>query len=100
MSLPKNYKMSLGIVYECYINQAELLGLILDDHKDEYEDLFTDPIDEQMDILEYNSEIADMHTDKEIKIAELSKLHANMLDNAEELSAHLIGGRIKTKETT
>lgn len=97
-SLPKDHKIPLKILYECYIAQADLLEKLLDNLEERYQDHFTDtenvPEDELYDVLEHNNEIADIYYDEDRSISELKLLHVNMLDNAEEISCHLIGGKI------
>ena len=98
----KDYKIPLTILYDSYIAQARLLRHLIDDLEDRYEEHFINtenvPDDELVDTLEYNDEMADIYIDEEETIAELYLLHDHMLDNAEELSCHLICGRIDTKK--
>ena len=72
----KGHKISLTILYDSYIAQAKLLKSLISELEDAY----------------------DYSKDETETIAELYLLHDHMLDNAEELSCHLICGRIKTKK--
>tara|TARA_R100000808_G_C2130167_1_gene139495 strand:+ start:177 stop:530 length:354 start_codon:yes stop_codon:yes gene_type:complete len=98
----KDHKISLTILYDCYIAQARLLRHLIDELEGNYENHFADTEgvsdDELVDTLEYNDEMRDMYYDEEGAIAELYLLHDNMLDNAEEISCHLKSGRIDTKK--
>jgi len=98
----KGHKISLAVLYDCYIAQAKLLRYLIDELEDNYENHFADTEsvsnDELVDTLEYNNEMRDIYYDEEGAIAELYLLHDNMLDNAEEISCHLKSGRIDTNK--
>ena len=94
----KDYKISLTILYDNYIAQAKLLRALIHDLEESYENHFTENPNDDIEILEYNDEIRDIYYDEGQNISELYLLHDHMLDNAEELSCHLICGRIETKK--
>ena len=86
----EGHKISLTVLYDCYIAQARLLRHLIDELEDS--DLFGTRA------ATYEDEMKGIYYEEEEAISELYLLHDHMLDNAEEISCHLTSGRIDTNK--